>query len=93
MSVSSMKLNHIAIIMDGNGRWAKKNSVNKKSGHQAGIDVAIKICKSISKNSTAKHLTLYAFSTENWNRSPLEVAQLFELIEATYKKFKKEFTQ
>ncbi len=89
MSVSSIKLNHIAIIMDGNGRWAKKNSVNKKSGHQAGIDVAIKICKSISKNSTAKHLTLYAFSTENWNRSPLEVAQLFKLIDATYKKFKK----
>ena len=47
MSLSSKKINHIAIIMDGNGRWANKNLVNKKNGHQAGIDTAIKICKAI----------------------------------------------
>ena len=74
--------------MDGNGRWAKKNLVNKKNGHQAGIDTAIKICKSISKDSIVNHLTLYTFSTENWNRSPQEIRQLFELINSTYKQFK-----
>ena len=88
MSLSSKKINHIAIIMDGNGRWAKKNLVNKKNGHQAGIDTAIKICKSISKDSIINHLTLYTFSTENWNRSPQEIRQLFELINSTYKQFK-----
>ena len=88
MSLSSKKINHIAIIMDGNGRWAKKNLVNKKNGHQAGIDTAIKICKAISKDSITNHLTLYTFSTENWNRSPQEIRQLFELINATYKQFK-----
>ena len=88
MSLSSKKINHIAIIMDGNGRWAKKNLVNKKNGHQAGIDTAIKICKSISKDSIVNHLTLYTFSTENWNRSPQEIRQLFELINSTYKQFK-----
>jgi undecaprenyl diphosphate synthase len=74
--------------MDGNGRWAKKNLVNKKNGHQAGIDNAIKICKSISKDSIINHLTLYTFSTENWKRSPQEIRQLFELINSTYKQFK-----
>ena len=88
MSLSSKKINHIAIIMDGNGRWAKKNLVNKKNGHQAGIDTAIKICKSISRDSIINHLTLYTFSTENWNRSPQEIRQLFELINSTYKQFK-----
>ena len=88
MSKSAEKINHIAIIMDGNGRWAKKNLLNKKDGHQAGINAAIKLCKSISKQSTIKNLTLYAFSTENWNRSPQEISQLFELINITYKKFK-----
>ncbi len=88
MSFATKKINHIAIIMDGNGRWAKKNSLNKKKGHQAGIDAAIKICKSVSKDHVIKHLTLYAFSTENWNRSPQEIKQLFELINSAYKKFK-----
>ena len=88
MSFVSKKIKHIAIIMDGNGRWAKEKSLSKKDGHQAGINTAITICKSISRNSNTKHLTLYAFSTENWNRSPLEINQLFKLIDLTYRKFK-----
>ena len=88
MSYSLEKINHIAIIMDGNGRWAKKNSVKKKDGHHAGINNAIKICKSIANESRVNHLTLYTFSTENWKRSPQEIKQLFELINITYKKFK-----
>ena len=58
MSFVTKKINHIAIIMDGNGRWAKKNLLNKKEGHQAGINTAINICKSISKDRVIKHLTL-----------------------------------
>ncbi len=88
MLFKSKKINHIAIIMDGNGRWAKKKLLSKKDGHQAGINTAIKICKSIAKNSISKNLTLYTFSTENWDRSPKEIKNLFELIDTTYQKFK-----
>ena len=79
---------HVAIIMDGNGRWGVKHKKSRNLGHRAGLNTVERIIKSTMKNKV-KHLTLYAFSTENWNRSPLEVAQLFELIEATYKKFQK----
>ncbi|MDC3111474.1 undecaprenyl diphosphate synthase family protein, partial [Pelagibacteraceae bacterium] len=88
MPYSLEKINHVAIIMDGNGRWAKRNSVKKKDGHYAGINTAIQICKSISNDSVINNLTLYTFSTENWKRSPQEIKQLFELIDITYKKFK-----
>jgi len=88
MSLSIKKINHIAIIMDGNGRWANKNSLNKSSGHKAGINSAIKLCKAVAKNNLTNNLTLYAFSTENWKRSPLEINQLFKLIEVTYELFK-----
>ena len=75
--------------MDGNGRWAKKNSIKKRNGHKAGIDTAINLCKSISKDHIVKHLTLYTFSTENWKRPVLEIDQLFKLIDVTYKKFRR----
>ena len=88
MSILPNKITHIAIIMDGNGRWAKRRSLKKKNGHKAGIDTAIKLCESISRNSLVKHLTLYTFSTENWKRSAIEIKELFELIDITYKKFK-----
>jgi len=82
------KINHIAIIMDGNGRWAKKNSLKKIAGHKAGIQTAIKICKSTAKNNLTKNLTLFVFSTENWKRSSFEINHLFNLIEETYESFK-----
>ena len=88
MPLAIQKINHIAIIMDGNGRWANKNAQNRSSGHKAGISSAIKLCKSVAKNNLISNLTLYAFSTENWKRSPLEINQLFKLIEETYKLFK-----
>ena len=88
MSSSLKKINHIAIIMDGNGRWAKKNSLNKYSGHETGISTAINLCKSVARNRSTDHLTLYTFSTENWNRSVLEINHLFNLIEETYELFK-----
>ena len=88
MSSPLKKIEHIAIIMDGNGRWAKKNFVKKKSGHKSGINAAIDLCKSVAKNKSTNHLTLYTFSTENWKRSVFEINHLFYLIEETYELFK-----
>jgi len=88
MSSSLKKIEHIAIIMDGNGRWAKKRSLKKYSGHKSGINSAIRLCKSVARNKSVKHLTLYTFSTENWKRSAFEINHLFRLIEETYDLFK-----
>ena len=88
MSTSKQIINHIAIIMDGNGRWSKKKSLKKSLGHKAGIDTAIHLCKETAKNKLIKNLTLYTFSTENWKRSTIEVSYLFNLIDDTYEKFK-----
>lgn len=70
---------HVAVIMDGNGRWAEKNKVARIAGHNAGM----KAMKEIVKHSSVlgvKHLTVYAFSTENWKRSVEEVNGIFKLI-------------
>ena len=88
MSASKKIINHIAIIMDGNGRWSKKKLLKKSLGHKAGIDTAIQICKETAKNKLTKNLTLYTFSTENWKRSTLEINHLFKLIDNTYASFK-----
>ena len=58
---------NVAIIMDGNGRWAKKNALNVTSGHEKGVDVVRKIVESAAK-AKLESLSLYAFSTENWSR-------------------------
>lgn len=71
---------HIAIIMDGNGRWAKKMGMPKIMGHQRGAEAAKSIIKSCIKFGI-KYLTLYAFSTENWMRPKQEVRGLFKLLE------------
>ena len=88
MSASKKIINHIAIIMDGNGRWSKKKSLKKSLGHKAGIDTAIQICKETAKNKLTNNLTFYTFSTENWKRTPSEISQLFKLIDDTYDAFK-----
>ena len=71
--------NHIAIIMDGNGRWAKKRGLVKKAGHKAGADTLEKISRCAQKLGV-KHLTVYAFSTENWKRSDEEVSGIMDLL-------------
>ncbi len=71
---------HIAIIMDGNGRWAKKNLLNRIMGHKKGAEavrLAVKTCREIG----IKYLTLYAFSVENWQRPENEVIALSSLLE------------
>ena len=73
-------LNHIAIIMDGNGRWGLKNKNSRNAGHKAGLITVEKIIKETIKRKV-KFLTLYAFSTENWKRPKKEINYLFELLE------------
>ncbi len=70
---------HIAIIMDGNGRWAKKRALPRKAGHKAGAETLEKIIGHCSKLGV-KHLTVYAFSTENWKRSQEEVDAIMDLL-------------
>ena len=73
-------LNHIAIIMDGNGRWGLKHKNSRNEGHKAGLKIVEKILKE-TINQKIKYLTLFAFSTENWNRPKKEVSYLFNLLE------------
>ena len=73
-------LNHVAIIMDGNGRWGLKNKKSRNEGHKAGLKAIDKIInKTIEKK--IKYLTLYTFSTENWKRPKKEINYLFSLLE------------
>ena len=71
---------HVAIIMDGNGRWAKKKGLPKIAGHRAGVKSVEESIKG-AKESGVKILTLYTFSTENWKRPKYEVNALFKLLE------------
>ena len=73
-------VNHVAIIMDGNGRWGLKNKNSRNAGHKAGLTTLEKIIKTSIKQNI-KFLTLYAFSTENWKRPKNEIKYLFKLLE------------
>ena len=73
-------IKHVAIIMDGNGRWGMKNKKSRNLGHKAGLVTAENIIKESIKRKI-KHLTLYAFSTENWKRPKKEIKFLFNLLE------------
>ena len=73
-------LNHVAIIMDGNGRWGLKYRNSRNAGHKAGLKTVEKIIKE-SVRQKIKFLTLYAFSTENWKRPKKEINYLFDLLE------------
>jgi undecaprenyl diphosphate synthase len=73
-------LNHVAIIMDGNGRWGLKYKNSRNAGHKAGLNTVEKIIKVTIKNKI-KFLTLFAFSTENWKRPKNEIKFLFKLLD------------
>ncbi|OQY10208.1 MAG: isoprenyl transferase [Fusobacteriia bacterium 4572_132] len=81
--------NHIAIIMDGNGRWANKKGLPRIAGHKEGVKTVRKILDEAKKQGVG-YLTLYAFSTENWKRSKLEVSALMKLFYEYLKKEKEE---
>ncbi len=73
-------LKHVAIIMDGNGRWGLRYKSSRNAGHKAGLKTVEKIIKETIKNKI-RFLTLYAFSTENWKRPKKEISFLFNLLE------------
>mgnify|MGYP003033951752 FL=1 len=70
---------HIAIIMDGNGRWAKKRNLPRTMGHKAGVETIRRVIKEADRIGI-KYITLYAFSTENWRRPQEEVTALMKLL-------------
>lgn len=71
---------HVAIIMDGNGRWAEKHGLSRLEGHRAGAANIRRVIEIFSQYSQIKYLTLYAFSTENWSRPETEVTGLFQIL-------------
>lgn len=75
---------HIAIIMDGNGRWAKQKGMPRVLGHRSGVKSVREVTEAAAQIGV-KYLTLYAFSTENWNRPPAEVTALMTLLVETIK--------
>lgn len=79
------ELNHVAIIMDGNGRWAESKNKARREGHKAGA-MTVKKITTVASKIGIKYLTLYAFSTENWSRPGVEIAFLMKLL----KKFLKD---
>ena len=74
-------LNHVAIIMDGNGRWGLKHKNSRTAGHKAGLNTVEKIIKESIKQKI-NYLTLFAFSTENWKRPKKEISYLLDLLES-----------
>ena len=84
--------NHIAIIMDGNGRWAKKRGMIRTEGHKRGVQALEKILK-YSDEIGVKYLSVYAFSTENWNRPKLEVETILMLFNKYLKSKFKDFME
>ena len=80
MRDKSNQVNHLAIIMDGNGRWAQAKGLERTAGHRAGADNVLEIMRA-AKEFNIKYLTLYAFSTENWKRPAAEVGALMKLLQ------------
>jgi undecaprenyl diphosphate synthase len=83
---------HVAVIMDGNGRWAKKRGINRFLGHEKGTEAVREIVKT-SREIGIQWLTLYAFSEENWKRSQLEIQALMKLLKRFLKKELKEMQE
>ena len=80
MSQNKNQVNHVALIMDGNGRWAKKRGLPRTKGHEEGCKRIIEIFDAFKENHI-KVMTLYAFSTENWNRPKTEITLLFKYLD------------
>ena len=85
MSKENFKLRHVAFIMDGNGRWAKRRGLPRHLGHKAGCDRIIDIYEECLAQDI-KVMSLYAFSTENWNRPKDEIKHLFNYLDIFFKK-------
>ncbi len=81
----SNRLRHLAIIMDGNGRWAKERGLRRSQGHEAGVKSVHSVTEYCANHPEIETLTLYAFSTENWKRPKLEVDFLMRLLQKQIK--------
>ncbi len=91
--MSELKLpRHIAIIMDGNGRWAKQRLLPRTAGHKVGLDTFVDTADACN-DMGIEYLTVYAFSSENWNRSPDEVGALMELMSRGITKYEPEMVK
>ena len=82
---------HIAFIMDGNRRWAKRRGLNKMLGHKKGAEVLVDVIKELSKIKEIKFASFFAFSTENWNREQKEISAIFKLVEDMFETHENEF--
>ncbi len=82
----------LGVIMDGNGRWAKKRLLPRSAGHKAGVDTLRELCRHCG-NYGVKYLTVYAFSTENWSRPEAEVSALMKLFVDAFEKYDKELEE
>ena len=78
---------HVSIIMDGNGRWAKARGMERVRGHMEGVE-SVRACLEAAAEEGVKYLSVYAFSEENWNRPQEEVGFLMELMMKSLKKWK-----
>ena len=83
--MENLNIKHIAFIMDGNGRWAKKRGLPRHLGHKEGCERVIEIYEECAANNI-KVMSLYAFSTENWNRPKDEIRHLFSYLELFFKR-------
>lgn len=92
MSVGNQRARHVAIIMDGNGRWAKQRHLPRVVGHQRGVEAVRKLVRSL-KHSDLECLTLYAFSSENWRRPDDEVDDLMNLMRKFIRSDLEEFVE
>ena len=79
--MSRTKLKHLAIIMDGNGRWAEQRGLNRTKGHEKGAEIIRDVTVYAAKHPSIETVTFYAFSTENWKRPKLEVDFLMRLLD------------
>ncbi len=87
MNYNKLKIpNHVAIILDGNGRWAKERGMSRSAGHKAGFDNLVELSKHVFKTGV-KTLSVYAFSTENFKRSKEEVNFLMNLFKSKFKEY------
>jgi undecaprenyl diphosphate synthase len=87
-----VELRHLAVIMDGNGRWAERQGKPRDFGHQVGADNLRRLCV-LCRERNIRYVTVYAFSTENWRRPRLEVAALMRIFPIFFRKYAKEMEQ
>ena len=87
-NLEKSSLRHVAVIMDGNGRWAKERGLSRIEGHKKGAE-AIQRLLEASKGTSVQYITLFAFSTENWNRPKDEINRLMQLLNAFLFKYSK----